>query len=100
VLYRAPISTSEQMAKVTPKQGVDLWKTWGKRAAPAIVDMGSPLERVASIAGPGSAGHIGGYTVLQAGSVDELKRVLEGHPHLKMPGGSIEVFEFLSIPGA
>ena len=102
VLHRAPISASEQMTNTTPeqaKQGMDLWKAWGKKAAGSIVDMGAPLERAAAIAGPASAGHIGGFSILQAASVDALKKTLEGHPHLKMPGGSIEVFEFLSLPG-
>jgi len=102
VLYRAPISASEQMAKTTPeqgKQGMELWKAWGKKAAASIVDMGAPLERVTSIAGPASPGHIGGFSLLQATSVDALKKLLDGHPHLKMPGGSIEVFELLSLPG-
>jgi len=102
VLYRAPISASEQMAKTTPeqaKQGMDLWKTWGKKAAAAIVDMGAPLERAATIGGPASAGHIGGFSILQAASADALKKTLEGHPHLKMPGGSIEAVELLSLPG-
>jgi hypothetical protein len=102
VLYRAPISASEQMAKTTPeqaKQGMDLWKAWGTKAAASIVDMGAPLERSAAIGGPASAGHIGGFSIMQAASIDALKKTLEGHPHFKMPGGSIEVFEFLSLPG-
>ena len=102
VLYRAPIAASEQLSKVTPeqaKQGMDLWRAWGKKAAAAIVDMGSPLERVASLGGSASPGHVGGFSVLQGSSVDDVKRQLEGHPHFKMPGASIEVFEFLSMPG-
>jgi hypothetical protein len=102
VLYRAPISASEQMAKTTPeqaKQGMDRWKAWGAKAAASIVDMGAPLERAAAIAGPASAGHIGGFSIMQAASVEALKKTLDGHPHLKMPSGSIEVFEFLSLPG-
>ena len=102
VLYRAPISASEQMAKVTPeqgKQGMELWQAWGMKAAASIVDMGSPLERVASTAGPASPGHIGGFSIMQATSVDALKKTMEGHPHFRMPGGSIEIFEFLSLPG-
>jgi hypothetical protein len=60
---------------------------------------GAPLERAATIGGPASAGHIGGFSILQAASADALKQTLEGHPHLKMPGGSIEAFELLSLPG-
>ena len=102
VLYRAPISATEQMSKVTPeqaKQGMDLWKAWAQKAAAAIVDLGSPLERVASLGGSASPGHVGGFSVLQGASVEDVKRQLDGHPHFRMPGGSIEVFEFLSMPG-
>ena len=93
VLYRAPISAREQMAKTPPEQanqGIDLWN---------VVDMGAPLERAVTIAGPASAGHLGGFSILQAASVDAQKKTLEGHPYLKMPGGSIEVFELCPCPG-
>jgi hypothetical protein len=68
VLYRAPISAREQMAKATPEQakaGMDAWMGWAKRSE----------------------------------SVDALDKVLQGHAHLMMPGGSIEIREFLPMPG-
>jgi hypothetical protein len=51
--------------------------------------------------GPGSsgAGEISGYSVMQADSAGALGAVLDGHPHLNMPGSSIEVLEMLSMPG-
>jgi hypothetical protein len=78
---------------------LDLWTAWARKAAAAIVDLGSPLERVASLGGSASPGHVGGFSVLQGASVEDVKRQLDGHPHFKMPGGSIEIFEFLSMPG-
>ena len=103
VLYRATQSAREQMAKATPeqaKQGMDMWMAWGKKAASAIVDMGSPTGEVHAIGGAASGGsHIGGFSILQGESLDDVKKALDGHPHLMMPGATIEVLEFLSMPG-
>jgi hypothetical protein len=36
---------------------------------------------------------------LRQESVDALEKILQGHAHLMMPGGSIEIREFLPMPG-
>ncbi len=103
VLYRAAMSAQEQMAAGTPEQaqaGMEAWMAWAGKAGDAIVDLGSPLSE-AEWVGPDPAGdslHIGGFSILQAESVDALTAILDGHPHLDM-GGSIEVLEFLAMPG-
>jgi hypothetical protein len=67
-----------------------------ERAGSAVVDMGSPVQ---SISGSGGADQIGGYAIMQADSLEGLKNVLEGHPHTEW-GGTIEILEFLELPGA
>lgn len=103
VLYRSSVSAQEQMAKATPEQaqaGMNAWMAWAQRASAAIVDMGSPTASVASLgSGPSAGAPIGGFSILQAESVEGVRRVLDGHPHLMMPGASIEVLEFLPLPG-
>jgi hypothetical protein len=102
VLYRAPVSAQEQMSKATPEQakaGMDAWMAWAKRTGPALVDLGSPLGTAAHLGGKAGEGHIGGYSILQAESLDAAKKLLDGHPHLSMPGFSIELIEFLPMPG-
>ena len=103
VLYRAPNSAREQMANSTPEQakkGMEMWMAWANKAGPAIVDLGSPLADPQTIGGASSAtGHIGGFSVLQGESIDHIRKVLDGHPHFMMPGGTIDVLEFLPIPG-
>jgi hypothetical protein len=103
VLYRAPVSAGEQMASSTPEQaqaGMDLWMAWAKKAGPALVDLGSPLGDPVSVGAGGPLGvHLGGYSVLQANDGAAVRKVLEGHPHLMLPGASIDVLEFLAIPG-
>jgi hypothetical protein len=40
---------------------------------------------------------VAGYSILEAGSADEVESILFGHPHLSMPGASIEVLEIIPI---
>jgi hypothetical protein len=99
VLYRAATTAAEQMAAGTPEQaqaGMEAWMAWAQRAGDAVVDLGVPLNVVES---GGDAGDpIGGYSILQADDASALEKVLDGHPHSAM-GGTIEVLEFLPMPG-
>jgi hypothetical protein len=63
------------------------------RAGDAIVDLGSPL----SVAGSGDSA-IARFSILQADSAEALQSVLAGHPHTAQRG-TIEVLEFLPLPG-
>jgi len=103
VLYRSSTSARDQMTNATPEQmkaGMKGWMQWAGKAGEAVVDLGAPLAPAAHV-GPGSsdAGEISGYSIMQADSAGTLGGVLDGHPHLRMPGYSIEILEMLSMPG-
>lgn len=103
VLYRSSMSAQEQLANTTPEQmeaGMQAWQAWADRVSYALVELGSPLAHTTHV-GPGAASTDGvaGYSILEAGSADEVETILEGHPHLEMPGASIEVLEFTPIGG-
>jgi hypothetical protein len=106
VLYRASTSAAEQMAKATPEQaraGMEAWMKWASQAGDAIVDLGSPLGETVTVTGDSVSegrSELGGYSILQAESRDGVVELLREHPHLHMPGGSIEVHEFLPPPGS
>jgi hypothetical protein len=106
LLYQSTVPASEQMKNATPEQakaGMDAWMSWAGRTGSGIVDMGSPVATAARLNGSAqiAAGHsqVGGYSVLQAESKDALMKLLTNHPHFMAPGASIEVLEFLSMPG-
>jgi len=42
---------------------------------------------------------VGGYSILQGESPEEIGKLLDGHPHFHSPNASVEVREFLSMPG-
>lgn len=101
ILYRAHTSAREQLANATPAQmqaGMEAWRAWANKVGYAIADLGSPLAHTTHI-GPGTASADGvtGYSILEAGSAEEIGTILNGHPHLDMPGGSIEVLELIPI---
>lgn len=103
VLYRSSATAGEQMG-ADPEQaaaGMKLWMDWAARAADALVDLGSPLNEAGTVPSGGGTGgsHIGGYSIMQADSVDAVNTLLEGHPHLHAPDASIEVLEILQVPG-
>ena len=101
VLYRAPLSAREQLANTTPEQmeaGLAAWQAWATKVSYAIVDLGSPLAHTTHVgAGAASTDSVGGFSILEAGSAEEVETILEGHPHLSMPGASVEVLEFIPM---
>lgn|SRR4051812_9502975 len=99
VLYRSATTAAEQMAGSSPEQaqaGMDAWMSWAQRAGDAIVDLGTPLQVVEP--GGDTGDPVGGFSILQAEDAEALVKVLDGHPHAAM-GGTIEVLEFLPMPG-
>jgi hypothetical protein len=106
VLYRSSMSAGEQMAASTPEEaqaGMEGWMRWAGKVGTAIVDLGSPLATVGSVgksSGRDGGLHIGGFSILKADSADDVKKLLDGHPHFDSPGDTaIEILEFLPIPG-
>ena len=104
ILYRAPMSAREQMAGATPEQkkaGKDAWMTWAGKAGDAVVDLGTPLAPSTHVGAAAASGEdVCGYSILQAASAQDITNLLDGHPHLEMPGSSIDVLEMLSMPGS
>jgi hypothetical protein len=105
VIYTSPVSAREQMAKATPAQakaGMDAWMAWSAKARTAILDLGAPVGNpVKVVDGKASDARsdIGGFSILHAASREALVKLLDEHPHFKMPGAAIEVHELLPIPG-
>jgi hypothetical protein len=102
ILYRSSTSARDQMANATPEQmkaGMDAWMVWAGKAGDAIVDLGTPLAPATHVGSAASAADFAGYSILQAASATEITSILDGHPHLEMPGNSIDVLEMLPMPG-
>ena len=104
-LFEAPAFAMEQRAKATPDQikaGMDAWMAWQRKAGQAVVDLGMPLGngKIVSTSGvsSGTTGIVG-FAILQGNSIEEITPLLKDHPHLHIPGSSIEVLEGMPMPG-
>ncbi|MDR6506862.1 YciI family protein [Arthrobacter oryzae] len=106
VLYIATQSAQELMAESSPEaaqEGMKAWMQWADKAGEALVDLGTPLgagKEVTSTGVSDTESTVGGYSVLQAEDMDGALALLEGHPHLMLPGASIRAYEALDMPGA
>jgi hypothetical protein len=40
-----------------------------------------------------------GYTFPQAGSLEEAVNLIQGHPHFRAPGSSVQILECVPMPG-
>ena len=72
--------------------------SWVAGAGDAIVDPGAPVNMVTQVATEGAteAVQIGGYSIIQADSVDAAKAVLSSHPYVAR-GGTLQVNQILEV---
>jgi hypothetical protein len=78
------------------------WTAWAESAGDGIVDLGKPLgagKEITSTGASDTSTGMGGYGILQAEDLAGAQALLDGHPHLMMPGASIQVYECLDLPG-
>jgi len=105
-MYMAPAATIEQMMKATPAQmktGMEEWTKWSKKNEKSVVDLGAPLGKTKRIASAGisdTKNEITGYSIVQGDSLESVAKLFKDHPHLRMgPGASVDLLEYVAIPG-
>ena len=89
----APPANPEQVAQM-----LSAFESWLEQAGDAVVDPGAPVRPVAQVANgkPAPAVEAGGYSLIEAASVEEAVKVLKTHPFVAR-GGTLQVFEAVSI---
>ena len=105
ILYLSPVSGRERMEQASPEQmktSMDEWVAWRTRVGEDHVEFGMPLTAGKHLEGgevTDSTLAVSGYSIVQADSLDAATELLKDHPNLKLPGCSVEVLEFLDMPG-
>ena len=104
LLYLSPVTAEQQMSsQMSPEAGrkaMDAWMAWYKKAGSAVLDQGTPLGNGKSLSNMGEAMRqtkVAGYSIVQAKDIDAVEKMLKGHPHLIMPGASIEIMESMPM---
>lgn len=98
-------SVAEMFANTPPEQlkaGMGAWFAWQQKCGGALTDMGAPLDKSTTVKS-GAAARLGstitGFSMLQAGSMDEAVALVKDHPHFNAPGASVQLLECVRIPG-
>ena len=101
----APLSSFDKALRGTPeemKKSMDEWTSWMKKNEGVIVDGGTPLGKTKRVSSEGITdirNMVGGYTIVRAESLSAAAKIFENNPHFQLPNGSVEVMEFVQMPG-
>ena len=105
ILYKAPTSVRERLARATPEeaqQGVQLWIDWQERVGDALLYPGAPIGQAMAVTSAGAAAAhsaVVGISILQAVDMEQVLDMIKDHHHLHWADGcEIEVLEEMSIP--
>ena len=71
---------------------------WLQGAGSAVLDPGAPTHVVTQVAkeNPVAAVEIGGYSIIEAASLDEVLKILKTHPSVGR-GGTLQVNELIGV---
>jgi hypothetical protein len=90
------------ISPATEQAGMTAWGEWATKHAAAIIDQGTPLGRTKRVSKAGvedTKNKLTGYTIVEAGSLEEAAEMFKSHPHFTIfPGDSVEVMECLEMP--
>ena len=93
----------EETRKARAGSAFKAWTEWATANAAAIVDEGSPVGKTKRVSREGISdirNNITAYVIVQAESHEAAARLFENHPHFTVfPGESVEIMEFVAIPG-
>jgi hypothetical protein len=103
LLYRGDATPPEEMTEEQRRVVRELWVAWVEKHRAALSDIGSPLGRSIGIGGDGQdqlATSLGGYSIVEADSLEAAKGFADGHPFLDGAGDdfAVDIYEMLPNP--
>lgn len=90
----------EKMSPEEQKKSMDEWQKWMDDNKECFVDPGAPAGKNTRVTASGAtevSNEIGGYSIMQGESKEEVLEVLKTSPHIDTPGTYTEVMEFVDM---
>ena len=108
VLYMMPAEGLAEWMKIDPevrkveekKMEAD-WNAWAEKNASSLLETAGAgkTKRISPDGVQDVANNIMLYSMVEAESADAAATLFQGHPHLKIPGGTIEIMPANALPG-
>lgn len=93
----------ESMATMTPedqKKEMAEWGEWMKANMASFVDDGNPVGKNTEVSASGivqKSNDVGGYSIVQAETMEDAAKIIASGPHVKMPGATTDVMEIVEM---
>lgn len=109
VTYHAPVELMNRSTEnVDPKvqeEGMKVWMDWAENYGEGLIDLGLPLTGGQRLSPDGSKSasqrDVVGYSIIQANTMEEAIKMMEGHPHLSWDSAcEVEIHESMPLPGS
>jgi len=89
MMYRSPVGYTPT-EDTTPR-----WHAWFAAIGDQLLDMGQPVVNRGSVGNVSTATtELGGFSIIEAGSLEEALTIARGCPHLSVEGG-VEVGQLI-----
>ena len=104
-LYMAPAASIAELMQGTEqdmKDGMAAWNAWSDKNKKAIADMGAPLGKTRTVSAKGvsdTKNEVTGFSVVEADSHDAAAKIFARHPHLQIKGATIDIMNYVNLPG-
>jgi hypothetical protein len=103
MIYRGEATELSDMPEQESAAILGKWQTWMEKVGSALVDLGSPFGGGTSVVDDGSSGpalSLSGYSIVEAGDLNQAASLADGHPFLSEGLGkyAIDVFELMPVP--
>ncbi len=102
-VYKGPATDMSDMSEAQSKAVMDAWNQWIQKLGTSLVDVGKPMANGISLVDDGSTGtpaQLNGYSIVEAETMEEAKKLADGHPFLSEGKGNfaIDIYELLPVP--
>ncbi len=102
LLYKGPATPPEMMTEEQGKTSDSVRQSWIEKVGTALVDVGAPMTGGKAVVDDGSivqATDFNGYSIIEADSMDEALKLIDGNPFLMDKTGKfrVEVFELTPV---
>jgi YCII-related domain len=102
-LYRGDATPPQEMTEEQRRQVRDLWVAWVEKHRAGLAEVGSPLGASVGVGGDGTdqnATSLGGYSIVEADSLEAAKAFTEDHPFLDGAGAdfAVDIYEMQPSP--
>ena len=103
LVYKGEATDMADMSEEEAGAVMAKWGAWMQKVGSALSDIGTPFGPGSSLVDDGSDGtaaSLTGYSIVEAGSMDEARGLADGHPYLSEGEGNyaIDIYELLPVP--